>query len=201
MTLHEFVEQYGYFAVFIGCFLEGETILVLAGFAAYLGYLSLPGVIAIAAFAGFVGDETWFFIGRRYGKQILARFPTLAKARPYVKQKLVRYGTWVVLFTRFAIGVRIAGPIIIGASGMPPARFVPPNAAGAIIWAVLVAGAGYVFGTAFMALLEHAKRYEKIAFVAIAAAALIIVALRGWWIGRLEARAIAREPSDADTLK
>jgi membrane protein DedA with SNARE-associated domain len=201
MTLQHFVEQYGYFAVFIGCFLEGETILVLAGFAAYLGYLSLPGVIALAAFAGFVGDETWFFAGRRYGKAILGRFPRLAKTRPYVKQKLERYGTWVVLFSRFAIGLRIAGPIIIGASGMPPARFMPPNAVGAIVWAVLVASAGFVFGTAFMALLEHAKRYEKAAFVAIAAAALVVVTLRGWWIWRLEARASAREPADADALK
>ena len=197
MTLQSFVEQYGYFAVFVGCFLEGETILVLGGFAAYLGYVSLPGVMAVAALAGFVGDETWFFVGRRYGERILARFPKLAKARPYVAEKLRRYGNWVVLFMRFAIGLRVAGPIIIGASGMTPKRFMPPNAAGAIAWAVVIASAGYVFGTAFSAMLQHAKRYEHIAFAAIAAAVLVVVAGRGWWIARLEARARMREQANA----
>ena len=45
-SLQSLIEHYGYFAVFLGCFLEGETVLVLAGFAAHMGYLSLPGVIA-----------------------------------------------------------------------------------------------------------------------------------------------------------
>ena len=36
--LQSLIEDYGYLAVFIGAFLEGETILVMAGFAAYQGY-------------------------------------------------------------------------------------------------------------------------------------------------------------------
>ena len=37
--LEHYIETYGYLAVMIGTFLEGETILVLAGFAAHQGYL------------------------------------------------------------------------------------------------------------------------------------------------------------------
>ena len=33
------IDAYGYLAVFVGAFLEGETILALAGLAAYRGYL------------------------------------------------------------------------------------------------------------------------------------------------------------------
>ena len=39
MTLEYLISQYGYVALFIGVFLEGETILILAGFAAHLGHL------------------------------------------------------------------------------------------------------------------------------------------------------------------
>jgi len=199
VTLQHFIEQFGYVAVFIGCLLEGETVLVLAGFAAHMGYLSLPAVMATAAVAGFLGDEMWFFIGRRHGERMLAQFPALLKARPYVARKVERYGIRVVFFVRFAIGLRIASPVILGASGMPPSRFTPANAAGALVWAIVMGGAGYLFGSALTAMLEHAKRYEHIAFAAIGAGVLIAVTVRHWRSSRLQAR--ARAEAAADTLQ
>jgi len=44
--------DHGYLAVFIGSLLEGETILVLAGFAAHQGLLSLPLTLTIAFIEG-----------------------------------------------------------------------------------------------------------------------------------------------------
>ena len=49
MSLREFLAQYGYLAVFAGTLLEGEVILVLAGFAAHQGYLQLPVVMLVAS--------------------------------------------------------------------------------------------------------------------------------------------------------
>ena len=51
MSLEQFIENYGYLAVLIGTFLEGETIVILGGIAAKLGHLSVEGV-ALAAFIG-----------------------------------------------------------------------------------------------------------------------------------------------------
>ncbi len=51
MSLEHFIATWGYAAPVIGTFFEGETILVLGGFAAHHGYLHLPGVI-LSAFAG-----------------------------------------------------------------------------------------------------------------------------------------------------
>ncbi|MFZ1201027.1 MAG: hypothetical protein WAO07_12740 [Desulfobacterales bacterium] len=48
MDLKSLIENYGYVAIFIGTFLEGETVLVLAGLAAHQGYLLLSGVIFVA---------------------------------------------------------------------------------------------------------------------------------------------------------
>ena len=45
MSLPQLLTDYGYWAVFVGSLLEGETILILAGFAAHRGYLSLPLVM------------------------------------------------------------------------------------------------------------------------------------------------------------
>jgi membrane protein DedA with SNARE-associated domain len=172
MTLPAFIEQYGYLAVFLGCFFEGETVLVLAGFAAHLGYLWLPWVVAVAAVAGFCGDELAYLAGRVYGPRLAARWPRLDAAQRRVAEKLAGHAFWVVFLLRFAVGFRIATPIAVGASGMPALRFALPNAAGALVWAVSFGAAGYAFGTAFTAALEHAKRYEEIAFAVLAAAVL-----------------------------
>ena len=76
-TLQSLVENYGYYAVFVGTFLEGETILIMAGFAAHSGYLALPWVMLVAFFGGLLGDQLCFFLGRRHGRRILQRFPKL----------------------------------------------------------------------------------------------------------------------------
>src|SRR5258706_12995342 len=77
MDLPALIDSYGYATVLAGAFLEGETILALAGLAAYRGYLDIGVVIALAMTAGFLGDQFYFFLGRRHGARILARFPVV----------------------------------------------------------------------------------------------------------------------------
>jgi membrane protein DedA with SNARE-associated domain len=175
VTLSALIAQFGYPAVFIGCFLEGETVLVLAGFAAHLGYLSLPAVIAIAAVAGFCGDQTFFEVGRRFGPRVFDRWPVLARARPRVERVVARFGAYAAFGLRFLVGMRIAGPIVMGAGRMTRVKFAVPNAAGALVWACLFGAGGYVFGAAFTRTLEHARRYEEWAFAAVAVVGAIVV--------------------------
>src|ERR1051325_4806479 len=79
MTPELLLHKFGYLAVFVGTFLEGETILVMAGFFAERGYLHLLGVI-LTAFAGaFVGHVFWFWLGRTQGVKLLARMPRMNK--------------------------------------------------------------------------------------------------------------------------
>ena len=52
IDLASIVQQYGYLAIFLGAILEGETVLILGGFAAHQGYLQLIVVVALAALGG-----------------------------------------------------------------------------------------------------------------------------------------------------
>lgn len=81
MDIAALIQQYGYLAVAVGCLLEGETVLLLAGFAAHRGYLAWPAVLAVAALAGFAGDMIFFLLGRRHGPRMLARWPRIAAQR------------------------------------------------------------------------------------------------------------------------
>ncbi|MGY2855155.1 hypothetical protein ACVWWF_003560 [Pseudomonas tolaasii] len=46
--LQQFLHDFGYFALFLGTFFEGETILVLAGFLAFRGYMDINLVVIVA---------------------------------------------------------------------------------------------------------------------------------------------------------
>ena len=71
MNLPELIETYGYWVVFGGTLLEGESVLLLAGFAAHRGLLELHTVIGVAIFGSFLGDQLLFFLGRYQGAKLL----------------------------------------------------------------------------------------------------------------------------------
>ena len=148
MVPDAFIGPLGYFAVFLGTMLEGESVLALAGLAAQHGYLSFPAVVGVAVVGAFLGDQGFFFIGRRYGDRVLARFPSLAARAPRIQALLRRWDVLAVVLVRFLYGMRVAGPIVIGASGIPAWRLALFNFIGALIWAPLVAGIGYFAGQA-----------------------------------------------------
>ncbi|MBI2313642.1 MAG: DedA family protein [Betaproteobacteria bacterium] len=178
MTLQQLVETYGYWVVLAGAFLEGETVLVLAGVAVRLGYLSFPWVAALAFAGAFAGDQLYFWLGRRYGDRLLARFPPAAAAMERVKPHLERHGTLFILVMRFIYGVRIAGPVGLGMSAVPGPRYLWLNAVAAVFWSVVVVAAGYLFAQAVEQVLADLRRIEELLFVAIAAAGVMVWVLR-----------------------
>ena len=61
------LQTYGYWALLIGTFLEGETIVIIAGLLAQQGYLE-PWLIALCAFVGSCSsDQIMFALGRWKG--------------------------------------------------------------------------------------------------------------------------------------
>ena len=173
MDLEYWLSNYGYIAVLIGTFLEGETILVLGGFAAHNGYLWLPGVL-IAAFCGsFGGDQLYFFIGRRQGRKFLAKRPNWQARINRVYVLLERYHTLFILGFRFLYGLRTVTPFVLGTTDLKTSRYFFLNMIGAIVWAVGIGCAGYVFGEAVMVGIEHAKQYQAYILGGLAVAAVV----------------------------
>ena len=174
MSLPGLLADYGYLAVFIGCLLEGETILVLAGVAAQRGLLSLPLVVLLAFAGGTLGDQIFFFIGRRYGHALLRQSSRFAPAVQRVNTLLLRHDAWLIVGVRFMYGLRIAGPIAIGMSDVPALRFLAFNLLGAAIWAVVVTAVGYFFGQSLQWLITDLARFEEIALLVIIIVAVLI---------------------------
>jgi membrane protein DedA with SNARE-associated domain len=167
-SLQSLVDSYGYVAIFVGAILEGETLLAMGGFAAQRGYLDLPSVVAVGLVGGFLGDQAFFFLGRRHGQRILARFPALARRAAKVDDWLDHHVAPLTIGIRFMYGFRIVGPIVLGMSRVSSAKFAICNLFGAGIWTVTVAGVGFLFGQGLELMLADAKRYELAALGAIA---------------------------------
>ena len=177
MDLPALLDSYGYIAVAIGAFLEGEVILALAGLASYRGYLDFHKVVAIAMVCGFLGDQFYFFLGRYKGQQILARFPNAKERAHRFDDMLKRWHAPLIVMIRFMYGFRILGPIMLGMGRVPSWKFVVYNFIGAAIWAPLIAGIGYFFGGALESVLGDVKKIELWIFagVLLAGATLFLV--------------------------
>jgi membrane protein DedA with SNARE-associated domain len=170
----------GYLAVLIGTLLEGEGVLFLAGLAAQHGYLHFPIVVAFGAIGGFIADQSLFFIGRRYGNRLLARFPSVAARAPRVQALVKRWDVLAVILVRFLYGMRVAGPVVIGSCGIAPWRLVFFNFIGAVIWACLVAGVGYFAGQAVQQWFGRVQHTHVLLLMAAVLVVMIVSIVIAW---------------------
>jgi membrane protein DedA with SNARE-associated domain len=161
---------WGYLIVFVATFLEnsvgagvivpGETLVIIGGFYARLGELSLPAVAFVAVVGAILGDNLGYWIGRRFGRGFLQRhgrklFVTperLEAAEGYYR----RHGGKTVFLGRFVPVVRSVGFIVAGVAHMEWRRFIVYDVAGAVIWGIGHSLLGYALGASY-------ERWEKYA--------------------------------------
>ncbi len=180
MGFKELVSTYGYFAVFLGSIAEGETFVVFGGIAAHRGYLNLFLVMAVAFAGGWLGDALYFALGRRHAAALLNRFPTMRPRADKARRMIEKYDSLTIISMRFLYGLRTVGPMVVGMSAVPAARFMVLNALGAILWAVVVTAAGYAFSNVIDALLPQIRRYEEYLLLTVVVCGVLL-----WIIGRV----------------
>jgi membrane protein DedA with SNARE-associated domain len=186
VSLAELIEQYGYAAVAIGCFVEGETMLLLAGLAVHRDHLSLAGTILAAFLGSIAGGLLFFAIGRRRGEAFLARRPRWSARAARVRERMRGRETALILGFRFVPGIRTVTPLVLGTSGVSSARFALLDAASATVWASAGVGLGYGAGDAFELVLGDLRRHEPALFAGIAALGAAV------WLWRRKAPAAPR---------
>jgi len=185
VSLELFIETYGYPALLVGTFFEGETFLILAGFAAHQGYLEIPWVI-LAAFTGTLcGDLAFFYLGRRQSALVQA----LLDGHPHWRERVARvqkliekYETALAFIYHYLYGLRIAFLVVIGLSRVPAGRFLALNFLSALVWSITVGLAGYLFGSALALLIGDLKSLENyiLGGIALTGGLLAVFQMLGW---------------------
>ncbi|TML07853.1 MAG: DedA family protein [Actinobacteria bacterium] len=131
-----------------------ETSVITAGVVASAGELNLPLIVGAAASGAFLGDNTAYFIGRRFGARINERFFSGEKARKrteWAQQQVSERGGELIAIARFIPGGRTVVTLSAGTLGYPWRRFVLFDAAAALGWALYASLLGYFGGHAFEA--------------------------------------------------
>lgn len=160
MSLQQLIRDYGYWALFLGTILEGETIMILAGFAASQGHLALSWVWLVGFLGAVTGDQTYFHLGRWKGRKYLESHPSWEPHARRVRGLMDRYGMWILIGFRFLYGLRTSAPVLFGALGVRLPRFVLGNIVGGMVWAVTMGAGGFLFGKALLLILHDIKSYE-----------------------------------------
>ena len=173
----ELLHDYGYWAILVWTFLEGETVVIIAGILASQGYMN-PKLIAICAFCGSCAiDQIMFLLGKYKGRAVLDRFPKLAKRAERAEYLVHKYETPLILSFRFIYGVRNVTAIMLGINRVSHLKFLALNIIGAAVWAVSFTYGGYFLGTLFEELIRDAS-YALLFILAAAAIAGFVWHLR-----------------------
>ena len=182
MGLEGFLEQYGYVALFVGTFLEGEAVLVLAGLLAYSNYLSLPWVITVAFFGSYIGHLFYYGLGRWKGKGLLLKIERFERNYFKVQSFMDKYGGLSVLVAQFLYGTRLIAAVGFGVMAMRFRKYALLQFLVSLLWAGLVGGLGYLFGETLETVLGDLKRYERLVIFAVLGIAILYAGVHYIWL-------------------
>lgn len=202
LILH--LEHWGYLIVFLvvmlecqaflGLFMPGESMVLLAGFLAGQEVFDIRVLIGVVAAAAIVGDSIGYEFGRWLGRDWLRRHGPKFWLRParldQVDAFFARYGGLGVFFAHFLHVGRALMPFLAGASRLPYFRFLFFNSLGCILWATIFTVLGYVFGQSWHLIDRWVGRAGVVALILLAIIGTMILLWR--WIANREAEIRAR---------
>jgi membrane protein DedA with SNARE-associated domain/membrane-associated phospholipid phosphatase len=171
-------------SAFLGFLFPGEIAVILGGVLAFNGRVPLVAVIVAAVAGAIAGDTVGYFVGRRWGHQILRgvghRVPFLrhridehlASAQAYVRRR----GGAAVFFGRFTAALRVMVPGLAGMAEIPYGQFAFCNAAGGLLWGTGFVLLGYFAGAAWQRVAADASKVGL---------SLLVLVLVGLVVGRV----------------
>jgi membrane protein DedA with SNARE-associated domain/rhodanese-related sulfurtransferase len=133
----------------LGVPIPAEPTLVVAGSLAARGLLPLPGLVAVTWLAVLIADSTWYWLGRRYGNQILRVVCRLALSPDScvrtTEQTFARWGLKSLAVAKFIPGFSMVAPPLAGAMRSRWSSFLFFDLVAAALWSSVGIGAGLVF--------------------------------------------------------
>lgn len=158
----------------------GETALIACAVLASQGSLSITWVIVAAAAAAVIGDNLGYWAARKGGRPLLERHRLTRRYAdrylPRGERFFAKHGGKTVFLGRFVAVLRVTAAWVAGLSHMHWWRFLAWNAAGGIVWAVLVGLVAYRLGDAAATALD---RYGL-----VAAGGMVVVTAAGYLVVR-----------------
>lgn len=158
-------------------FLPGDSLLFVAGALAAMGKMDVNLMVGLLIVAAVLGDGVNYWIGRKLGTALAARYPRLIKPEYLARTHAFfeRHGGKAIVFARFVPIVRTFAPFVAGIGNMDYRHFLAYNVLGAVLWVVGFGYAGYFFGN-----LPIVQKNLEVLILGIIAVSLLPAVIEIW---------------------
>jgi membrane protein DedA with SNARE-associated domain len=182
--ISQYIEHFTYLGLFVVLMLCGlglpipeDVALLAGGYMVHRGITRYPITLAVSLLGVVAGDNSLYFIGRRFGSGVVRYFGIGRPGRQVQIQRIQkfmeRHGHRAIFYARFLAGLRALIYLSAGSFGVRPAVFFVYDLMGALISVPIVVTLGYVFGEQLEWIVKYIGGFERlIVFVLILSALL-----------------------------
>jgi membrane protein DedA with SNARE-associated domain len=178
-----YIEHFTYLGLFLVLILCGlglpvpeDVALLAGGFMVHQGVTQYPITLAVSCFGVVAGDNSLFYLGRRFGAGIVRYIefgrPNSQLQIHKLKRFMDRHGHMAIFYARFLAGFRALVYLTAGSLGVSPGRFFVYDMLGAVISVPLVVSMIDLFGAQIEQASHYIGGFDR--FIVIAAALCVI---------------------------
>lgn len=162
--MEQFIQDWGYVALFLYSFGGGFLALAIAGAFSYAGDLNIFITIVVAAISNIIGSQFLFFMAKsnkNYAQEMMNKH----KRKVALVQLLLRkYGSFIIIIQKYIYGVKTLVPLVMGISDYSSYKFTVLNVIASILWAATIGYLSYIAGEL---LLTYADDFKYIGLVTV----------------------------------
>lgn len=129
-------------------FLPGDSLLITAAILAPQLGIQIWQIAVVAVVAAFAGDQTGYWIGKRFGRGLFKPDARVLKTERLEAAEafFAKWGGPSLVLGRFVPFVRTYVPLSAGIAAMPYRRFLVWNALGGVSWVIVMVLVGVLLG-------------------------------------------------------
>jgi membrane-associated protein len=182
--LSQLIAQYGIYAVFALCMVEGDITLLISGALAHSGFFgdySFLKVLFFGTLGGMVGDHIGYAIGRIFHEKA-KHYRFYQMAQPRVERLIDKFGGFAIIISKYIYGIRAAMCIFYGIGKMPFTRFLFLDFISCFLWVLVLAGTGYFFSGAITSIIGDFQQIGIALFFIILFAVVVLYVVERYWL-------------------
>ncbi len=180
----QIIEQYGIYAVFALCTIEGDITLLISGTMAHSGFFgkySFLKVFIAGTLGGMVGDSVGYAVGRIFHENA-KDYRFYQMAQPRIERLIDKFGKYAIVISKYIYGIRVAMCVFYGIGKMPFRRFILLDAISCGLWVLFLSATGYLFSGAITSIIGDFQQIGIALFFVIMFAVIVLYVVERYWL-------------------
>ncbi len=170
--MEQFIQDWGYIALFLYSFGGGFLALAIAGAFSYAGDLNIYVCIVVAFLANFIGSQFLFYLAKTNKDYANDMLKNHERKIALVRVMLRKYGSLMIFIQKYIYGVKTLIPLVMGLSTYSAIKFMILNLFASFLWALVI---GYLSFTAGELLMNFADNFKYIGLVTVVIVLFILL--------------------------